>query len=43
MFVDDIAANIRGAAEAGMVGIHHVETEQTLAELEVLLGISVRP
>lgn len=43
VFVDDIATNVRGAAEAGMVGIHHVETEQTLAELEVLLGISMRP
>jgi epoxide hydrolase-like predicted phosphatase len=38
VFVDDIAANVRGAVEAGMVGIHHTETEETLRELEILLG-----
>lgn len=43
VFVDDIALNVRGAVAAGMVGVHHVDTDQTLAELEVLLGISVRP
>lgn len=39
VFVDDIAVNIRGAVQAGMVGVHHSETETTLQELEVLLGI----
>lgn len=39
VFVDDIAANIRGAVAAGMVGVHHSKTETTLQELEALLGI----
>lgn len=39
VFVDDIALNVRGAVEAGMVGVHHVVTDTTLAELEALLGI----
>jgi epoxide hydrolase-like predicted phosphatase len=39
VFVDDIAANVRGAVAAGMVGVHHVETEETLRELGVLFGI----
>lgn len=41
VFVDDIATNVRGAVEAGMVGVHHQETGATLAELEVLLGIDL--
>jgi epoxide hydrolase-like predicted phosphatase len=39
VFVDDIAANVRGAAAAGMVGVHHTETATTLHELTVLLGV----
>ena len=39
VFVDDIDRNIRGAVAAGMVGVHHSETETTLQELEALLGI----
>ncbi|MEQ0560234.1 HAD-IA family hydrolase [Amycolatopsis sp. NEAU-NG30] len=35
-FVDDSATNIRGAVQAGMVGVHHRSVEETLAELEVL-------
>lgn len=42
VFVDDIPANVRGAVEAGMVGVHHTETETTLDELEALLGIALR-
>ena len=41
VFVDDIATNIRGAVAAGMVGVHHSETETTLQELEALLGITL--
>ncbi len=40
VFVDDIAANVRGAVAAGMVGVHHVETGTTLEELEALFGIA---
>lgn len=35
-FVDDSAANIRGAVDVGMVGVHHRSVEETLAELAVL-------
>ncbi|HUQ62085.1 HAD-IA family hydrolase [Lentzea sp.] len=42
VFVDDLAVNIRGAAEAGMVGVHHRSTRSTLEELEVLLAIAFR-
>lgn len=40
--VDDLAANVRGAAAAGMTGVHHVALERTLDELEALLGLSLR-
>jgi epoxide hydrolase-like predicted phosphatase len=42
VFVDDIAANVRGAVSAGMVGVHHTDTDVTLDELETLLGIALR-
>ena len=38
VFVDDLAINVRGAAEVGMVGVHHTDVESTLAELEALFG-----
>ena len=40
VFVDDLAVNVRGAAEVGMVGVHHTDVDSTLAELEVLFGFS---
>lgn len=39
VFVDDLAPNIRGAVAVGMVGVLHRTYEETVAELEVLLGI----
>ncbi|MFD9706059.1 HAD-IA family hydrolase [Lentzea sp. NPDC059081] len=42
VFVDDLAVNVRGAAEAGMVGVHHRSTRSTLEELEVLLAVALR-
>jgi len=42
VFVDDLAPNVRGAVEVGMVGVHHVTPEQTLDELEALFGIPLR-
>jgi epoxide hydrolase-like predicted phosphatase len=39
VFVDDLAVNVRGAVDAGMVGIRHVSAEQTGAELEALFGV----
>ena len=41
VMVDDIGVNIKGAERAGMVGVHHVETETTLSELEALFGIDL--
>ena len=41
VFVDDIDANVRGAVAAGMVGVHHRDTDETLAELEALLGLAL--
>ncbi|WP_103348531.1 HAD-IA family hydrolase [Amycolatopsis sp. CA-128772] len=35
-FVDDSATNIRGAVQAGMVGVQHRSVGETLAELAVL-------
>ncbi len=35
-FVDDSATNIRGAVQAGMVGVQHRSVPQTLDELAVL-------
>jgi putative hydrolase of the HAD superfamily len=42
VFVDDIGANVRGAVAAGMIGVHHRQTDTTLEELEALLGIALR-
>jgi epoxide hydrolase-like predicted phosphatase len=39
VFVDDIAVNVRAAAEVGMCAVHHVETATTLAELEAVFGV----
>jgi epoxide hydrolase-like predicted phosphatase len=40
VFVDDIPANVRGAVAAGMVGVHHTDTDTTLGELAALFGIT---
>jgi len=39
VFVDDLAANVRGAVAVGMVGVHHRSVETTRNELDVLLGL----
>ncbi|MHB8659140.1 MAG: HAD family hydrolase [Solirubrobacteraceae bacterium] len=39
VFVDDLAFNLRPAAELGMATVHHTAADQTIAELEQLLGI----
>lgn len=43
VFVDDLEANIRGAAAVGIVGVHHRSYEETLAELEALFGLDLEP
>ena len=42
VFVDDLPPNVRAATAAGMVGVLHAEAEATVAELEGLLGMSLR-
>ena len=37
--VDDLVPNVRGAAAAGMTGVHHTSPERTVEELEILLGV----
>jgi putative hydrolase of the HAD superfamily len=42
VFVDDLRGNLKPARELGMATVHHVRAEQTIAELEDLLGVSLR-
>lgn len=42
VFVDDLPANVRGAAAAGMTGVLHVTHDRTREELEALLGVPLR-
>lgn len=42
VFVDDLPFNLAPAAAMGMATIHHVSSEQTVAELERLLGLQLR-
>jgi putative hydrolase of the HAD superfamily len=39
VMVDDLAPNVRGAVAVGMVGVLHRSVEETVSELEVLLGL----
>ncbi|MGN6869589.1 MAG: HAD family hydrolase [Solirubrobacteraceae bacterium] len=42
VFVDDLPFNLEPAAELRMATVHHRTTEETLDELERLLGVSLR-
>jgi epoxide hydrolase-like predicted phosphatase len=42
VFVDDLAPNVRGAVAVGLVGVHHLDTETTVTELEALFGLPLR-
>jgi len=42
VFVDDLPFNLDPAAELGMATVHHRTSEETLDELERLLGVSLR-
>jgi epoxide hydrolase-like predicted phosphatase len=42
VYVDDLPFNLTPARELGMAVIHHTDSEQTVAELERLLGIPLR-
>ena len=43
VFVDDLPPNVKGAAAVGMVGVRHVTPAETVAELEALFGVPLRP
>ncbi len=38
VFVDDLVGNVRGAAAAGMVGVHHGDPVVAAEEIRILLG-----
>jgi putative hydrolase of the HAD superfamily len=42
VFVDDLAVNLTPARELGMATIHHVDSGQTITELERLLAVDLR-
>jgi putative hydrolase of the HAD superfamily len=42
VFVDDLAGNLKPARGLGMATVHHVSAEQTVPELERLLGVRLR-
>jgi HAD superfamily hydrolase (TIGR01509 family) len=41
-FIDDHPANVKAAADLGMVGIRHVTPQETIEELEALFGLDLR-
>jgi epoxide hydrolase-like predicted phosphatase len=41
VFVDDLAPNVKGAVAVGMVGVLHRTYDETVAELEALLEITL--
>ena len=41
VYVDDLAANLAPAAELGMATIHHRAAQETISELERLLGVAL--
>lgn len=43
VFVDDLEPNVRAATEIGMIGIHHVDYDDTASQLEALFGRWLRP
>lgn len=42
VFVDDLPFNLKPAQELGMATVHHTDVEQTIAELEQLLGVELK-
>jgi putative hydrolase of the HAD superfamily len=42
VFVDDLSFNLTPAEQLGMATVHHTSAEQTIPELERLLGLALR-
>jgi putative hydrolase of the HAD superfamily len=43
VYVDDLPFNLTPAEQLGMATVHHTSAEQTIPELEQLLGVALRP
>lgn len=43
VYVDDLPFNLPPAQELGMATIHHVDTTETIVEMERLLGVPLEP
>ena len=41
VFVDDMAHNVKAAKAVGMIGVHHVSPDQTVAALEELFAVAL--
>jgi len=42
VFVDDLPGNLKPARELGMATVHHASAEETIPQLERLLGVRLR-
>ncbi|MCD5315416.1 HAD family hydrolase [Kineosporia babensis] len=42
VFVDDLRANIVGAAQTGLIGVHFTSYQDAVDELEILFGLDLR-
>jgi HAD superfamily hydrolase (TIGR01509 family) len=42
VFVDDLPGNLKPAREMGMATVHHRTAEETIPQLEELLGVALR-
>lgn len=42
VFVDDMAHNVDAAVGLGMIGVHHLDYDQTADELELIFGVPLR-
>jgi epoxide hydrolase-like predicted phosphatase len=43
VFVDDLPGNLKPARAMGMTTVHHTTAAETVAQLEALLGVTLRP
>jgi epoxide hydrolase-like predicted phosphatase len=42
VFVDDLPGNLKPARELGMATVHHTDAQDTVPQLERLLGVRLR-
>jgi hypothetical protein len=41
VYIDDLSVNLTPAADLGMATIHHTTAEETIRQLERLLGVTI--